>query len=59
MKIKLLPLALSLSGLAPAIHAADPAIVMGEVRVSAQRDAGALRSGTVLTSAPTRSKTRT
>lgn len=50
MKIKLLPLALGLSGLAPAVHAADPAIVMGEVRVSAQRDAGALRSSTVLTS---------
>lgn len=30
--------------------AADPAIVMGEVRVSAQRDAGALRSSKVLTS---------
>lgn len=50
MKMKLLPLALGLAGLAPVVHAADPAIVMGEVRVSAQRDAGALRSSTVLTS---------
>lgn len=50
MKTKLHSLALGLLGLAPAVHAADPAIVMGEVRVSAQRDAGALRSSTVLTS---------
>lgn len=50
MKTKLLPLALGLSSLASAVHAADPSIVMGEVRVSAQRDAGALRSSTVLTS---------
>ena len=52
MRTKLLPLALatSLPWLAPAVHAADPTIVMGEVRVSAQRDAGALRSSTVLTS---------
>jgi len=52
MTFKLLPLALatSLPWLAPAAYAADPTIVMGEVRVSAQRDAGALRSSTVLTS---------
>lgn len=50
MKTKLLPLALGLSSLASAVHAADPTIVMGEVRVSAQRDAGALRPSTVLTS---------
>ncbi|MGF6274617.1 iron complex outermembrane receptor protein [Massilia sp. UYP11] len=50
MKPKLLSLALGLSSLAPAVQAADPTIVMGEVRVSAQRDAGALRSSAVLTS---------
>lgn len=52
MNIKLLPLALA-SALPLSVqlaHAADPKIVMGEVRVSAQRDAGALRSSTVLTS---------
>lgn len=49
---KLLPALLASIGpaLSPLALAADPTIVMGEVRVSAQRDAGALRSSTVLTS---------
>lgn len=53
MTFKLLPVAhaLALATLGSTFaHAADPAIVMGEVRVSAQRDAGALRSSRVLTS---------
>jgi len=52
MMMKLLPhaLAAALPLCASLAHAADPKIVMGEVRVSAQRDAGALRSSTVLTS---------
>jgi iron complex outermembrane receptor protein len=53
MTFKLLPVAhaLALATLGSTLaHAADPAIVMGEVRVSAQRDAGALRSSRVLTS---------
>jgi len=53
MTFKLLPIAhaLALATLGSTFaHAAEPAIVMGEVRVSAQRDAGALRSSRVLTS---------
>jgi iron complex outermembrane receptor protein len=53
MTFKLLPIAhaLTLATLGSTFaHAAEPAIVMGEVRVSAQRDAGALRSSRVLTS---------
>lgn len=52
MKKKYVPAALAavLPLFGQSVHAADPAIVMGEVRVSAQRDAGALRSSTVLTS---------
>ena len=53
MTFKLLPVAhaLALATLGSTLaHAADPAIVMGEVRVSAQRDAGALRSSRVMTS---------
>ena len=53
MTFKLLPIAhaLALATLGSTLaQAADPAIVMGEVRVSAQRDAGALRSSRVLTS---------
>jgi len=50
MNKKVLASALALATSAQLAHAADPKIVMGEVRVSAQRDAGALRSSTVLTS---------
>jgi iron complex outermembrane receptor protein len=52
MKQKLMPLALAsiLPLVSQCVLAAGPAIVMGEVRVNAQRDAGALRSNKVLTS---------
>jgi iron complex outermembrane receptor protein len=52
MKKKLLPLALAsvLPLLTAAVHAQDATIVMGEVRVSAQRAGGPLVSNNILTS---------